>query len=76
MPSFGKVLMNDPVWLRGYTMPILPQTIADLCRRKEFSVQPALQRAVEQAEEEGCQIIVLGAQTSILSRNATTFAPS
>ena len=73
MPSFGKNLMQGSVWLRGYTMPILPQTIAYLCRRKEFSlVQGGLQKAVEQAEEDGCKIVVMGAQTSILSRNATT----
>jgi|GEM_PF-4097549 len=76
MPSFGKNLMQGSVWMRGYTMPILSQTISYLCRRKEFSiVQPALQLAVEQAEEEGCRVIVMGAQTSVLSRNGTTLLP-
>ena len=45
----------------------------DCPQRKEYStINAALQSAVEVGEAEGCSTIVLGAQTSVLSQNATT----
>lgn len=73
MRSFAKNLCDDSVWMLGLTIPILPQSIEYLNRRNELSeIEKGLQKAVYAAENEGCEIVVLGAQTSILSRNATS----
>ncbi|MDE0865492.1 MAG: aminotransferase class III-fold pyridoxal phosphate-dependent enzyme [Rubripirellula sp.] len=72
---FSKNLFNGRVWMCGILLPVTPQVLGQWHRNGNLAlVRQRLDEAVMLAARKGCQTVVLGAQTSIVTRNATTVA--
>lgn len=70
MRSFSRNLYGGKVWLEGITMAATPAILDHLRRTGDTKLILAqLERALEMAHEDGCQVAVLGAQTSVVSRS-------
>jgi len=72
---FSKNLFRGRVWLCGILLPVTPQVLGQWHRNGTVAlVRQRLDEAVMMAARKGCQTVVLGAQTSIVTSNATTVA--
>jgi len=68
---FSKNLFNGRVWMSGILLPVSPQVLGQWHRRGDLAlVRQRLDEAVMLASRQGCQTVVLGAQTSIVTHNA------
>lgn len=68
MPSFSRNLYDGKVWMMGITMAATPMTLDHLRRRQDTTLLLSqLQQALALAHAQGCQVAVLGAQTSVVS---------
>lgn len=73
MRSFGRNLFDGRVWLRGITMAATPAALEYLKHRGDLGlVRRRMQEALDLAVAEGCEIVVFGAHTSIVTDAATT----
>ena len=72
---FSRNLFNGRVWMCGILLPVAPQVLGQWYRNGNLALtRQRLDEAVMLAAGKGCQTVVLGAQTSIVTRNATTVA--
>ena len=72
---FSKNLFDGRVWMCGILLPVTPQVLGQWHRNGNLTlVRQRLDEAVLLAARKGCQTVVLGAQTSIVTSNATTVA--
>ncbi len=70
---FSKNLFDGRVWMCGILLPVSPQVLEQWHRKGNLAlVRERIDEAVMLASKRGCQTVVLGAQTSIVTRNATT----
>lgn len=68
MPSFSRNLYDGKVWMMGITMAATPMMLDHLRRRQDTTlILSQLQQALALAKAQGCEIAVLGAQTSVIS---------
>jgi acetylornithine/succinyldiaminopimelate/putrescine aminotransferase/acyl-coenzyme A synthetase/AMP-(fatty) acid ligase/predicted amino acid dehydrogenase len=74
--SFSKNLFGGRVWMCGILLPVAPMVLDHWNRRGELGqVRQRLDDALDLAVNEGCRSIVFGAQTSVVTHNATTLLP-
>ncbi|MCP4172876.1 MAG: aminotransferase class III-fold pyridoxal phosphate-dependent enzyme [Fuerstiella sp.] len=73
---FSRNLFDGQVWMCGILLPVSPQALTHLHRTGNLDlVRQRLDDALTMATERGCQTVVFGAQTSIVTQNATTVVP-
>lgn len=73
---FSKNLFGNRVWLHGIVLPASPQMLESFSRSDSIGlVRQQLQRALDMAADSGCQTVVFGAQTSVVTAAATTLHP-
>ncbi|MCP4781952.1 MAG: aminotransferase class III-fold pyridoxal phosphate-dependent enzyme [Fuerstiella sp.] len=76
MELFSRNLFAGRVWMCGILLPVAPQVLSHLHRTGNLDlVRKRLDDALTLATERGCQTVVFGAQTSIVTLNATTVVP-
>lgn len=76
MELFSRNLFGNRVWLCGIMLPAAPEYLDTLNRRGDLRyVRQRLDEALELASKRGCQTVVFGAQTSVVTANATSLLP-
>jgi predicted amino acid dehydrogenase len=70
---FSKNLFGNRVWLCGIMLPAAPESLDAWNRKGDLRlVRLRLDEAFRLATERGCQTVVFGAQTSVVTANATS----
>lgn len=73
---FSRNLFGGRVWLSGILLPVTPEVLAHLHHTgKQSQLQMGLNQALDCAVAQGCETVVFGAQTSVVTRDATTLLP-
>ena len=73
---FSKNLFGNRVWLCGIVLPAAPESLDAWNRHGDLRhIRLRLDEAFRLATERGCQTVVFGAQTSVVTANATSVLP-